>query len=323
MSNLDVLYLLIVRADAYDVCGYHAKPWRGLTTGGVQSSELLKAIAELPQTPAQYRPHLRSLAAFSASRFELIAANAKLTNGVHLKCDAAAIATHAPAAEKALQTRRVGRVTLAVHGVLLWRARCASDGAATVVAELQALIALQVADFEMYELLGDTQKALAAAKGKDSALMAALRAYQSAYRLAPTTAMLDIWRLKGKMDALEALLGKKRSERARGTPPSSSPGGGGGRGGGFRTPPPPAAAAAHSEGTADGGGACNEKPLPGDAFTLLGLDIRTCTKLDVKKSYRQRAREYHPDKYKGVKRCAEMHFIRLKDAYDTTLGKCQ
>jgi len=158
---------------------------------------------------------------------------------------------------------------------------------------------------------------------EDSALMAALRAYQSAYRLAPTTAMLDIWRLKGKMDALEALLGKKRSERARGTPPSSSPGGGGGRGGGFRTPPPPAAAAAHSEGTADGGGACNEKPLPGDAFTLLGLDIRTCTKLDVKKSYRQRAREYHPDKYKGVKRCAEMHFIRLKDAYDTTLGKCQ
>ena len=53
-SSLRVLYLLLLRADAYDLCGYSHPP--GLfTRGGTLASALLYAVAELPQTPVAYR----------------------------------------------------------------------------------------------------------------------------------------------------------------------------------------------------------------------------------------------------------------------------
>ena len=86
-------------------------------------------------------------------------------------------------ATEALRTRRVGRVTLAAHGVLLARTRCEFTGEhAQLIAELQVLINLQVADCEMHELLGDSQRSLGVNKNKDSYLMAAERAYESAYK---------------------------------------------------------------------------------------------------------------------------------------------
>ena len=58
-SSLRVLYLLLLRADAYDLCGYSHPP--GLfTRGGALASALLYAVAELPQTPVANRARLRS-----------------------------------------------------------------------------------------------------------------------------------------------------------------------------------------------------------------------------------------------------------------------
>ena len=312
-SSLEALYLLTIRADAYDLCGHYSRS--GLfSSGGVQSRELLLAVAELPQTPVEIAPRLRALADFAARRFALVTAtHARITNGVRMVCDAAAIATHAPAAEAALELRKVGRVTLVVQGVLLWRTRCSGDNTA-LVSQLQALIAIKAADFEMHELLGDAQEALATSKGgRVSLLMAALRAYKDAYRMAPMTSMLSIWRLKGKVEALEALIGAKRGGRKDGGAPPPPEGR-------FRmpwSPPPPQA------GAGDGGGACTERPRQGDALTLLGLDKSTCTKLDVKKSFRRKALDFHPDKYDGDKECAEMHFNQLKSAHDSALSMCK
>ena len=47
-----------------------------------------------------------------------------------------------------------------------------------------------------------------------------------------------------------------------------------------------------------------------------------CTKGAVKKAFRKKSLFYHPDKFKGSKECAEMHFKALQDAYDKLLQKC-
>jgi hypothetical protein len=103
----------------------------------------------------------------------------------HGRCgdSTAQLDAHVLSATEALRTRRVGRVTLAAHGVLLARTRCEFTGEhAQLIAELQVLINLQVADCEMHELLGDSQHSLGVNKNKDSYLMAAERAYESAYK---------------------------------------------------------------------------------------------------------------------------------------------
>jgi curved DNA-binding protein CbpA len=45
--------------------------------------------------------------------------------------------------------------------------------------------------------------------------------------------------------------------------------------------------------------------------------------LQVKRSYRLKAREYHPDKYAGSKSCAEMHFHSLRAAQEAALLMCK
>ena len=93
---------------------------------------------------------------------------------------------------------------------------------------------------------------------------------------------------------------------------------GGARFGSWGSVPPSSPQAGEAE--------CAERPLGGDAISplnLLNLDGATCTKLEVKRSYRLKAREYHPDKYAGRKSCAEMHFHSLRAAQEAALLICK
>ena len=145
--------------------------------------------------------------------------------------------------------------------------------------------------------------------------------------------MLGAWRLRAKLEALRTTLSERKAQRRTkregseghgGSAPAPPPGGkGGGNPGGSRfgswgSVPPSSPQAGEAE--------CAERPLGGDAISplnLLNLDGATCTKLEVKRSYRLKAREYHPDKYAGSKSCAEMHFHSLRAAQEAALLICK
>ena len=178
--------------------------------------------------------------------------------------------------------------------------------------------------------------------------------------------MLGAWRLRAKLEALRTTLSERKAQRrakqggsqgqgggAPAPPPGGNPGGGGSRFGswGSAAPSSPQAGDSPQAGEAE----CAERPLGGDAISplnLLNLDGATCTKLEVKRSYRLKARdshpscmhvlttasspalqvkrsyrlkarEYHPDKYAGSKSCAEMHFHSLRAAQEAALLICK
>ena len=149
--------------------------------------------------------------------------------------------------------------------------------------------------------------------------------------------MLGAWRLRAKLEALRTTLSERKAQRrakqggsqgqgggAPAPPPGGNPGGGGSRFGswGSAAPSSPQAGDSPQAGEAE----CAERPLGGDAISplnLLNLDGATCTKLEVKRSYRLKAREYHPDKYAGSKSCAEMHFHSLRAAQEAALLMCK
>ena len=203
--------------------------------------------------------------------------------------------------------------------------------------------------------------------------------------------MLGAWRLRAKLEALRTTLSERKAQRrakqggsqgggggARAPPPGGNPGGKGGGGSRFGSwgsaqdgaqdgaqdrsrrrfgswgsaaPSSPQAGDSPQAGEAE----CAERPLGGDAISplnLLNLDGATCTKLEVKRScrlkareshpscmhvlttasspalqvkrsYRLKAREYHPDKYAGSKSCAEMHFHSLRAAQEAALLMCK
>jgi hypothetical protein len=199
--------------------------------------------------------------------------------------------------------------------------------------------------------------------------------------------MLGAWRLRAKLEALRTTLSERKAQRrakqggsqgggggAHAPPPGDNPGGKGGGGsrfgswgsahdgaqdrsrrrfGSWGSAPPssPQAGDSPQAGEAE----CAERPLGGDAISplnLLNLDGATCTKLEVKRScrlkareshpscmhvlttasspalqvkrsYRLKAREYHPDKYAGSKSCAEMHFHSLRAAQEAALLMCK
>ena len=113
-------------------------------------------------------------------------------------------------------------------------------------------------------------------------LKEARKAYKSAYALVDTWNVLQCWRLVAKKAQLE--------ERKNANPDQYT--------------------------------ACNEKPIAGDDYTVLGLRSSQCTKRRLKSAFRKAALRYHPDKYTGTKACAEMHFKRLSAAHDRLLNSC-
>ena len=55
-----------------------------------------------------------------------------------------------------------------------------------------------------------------------------------------------------------------------------------------------------------------------DYYKLLGVDSKA-TDADIKKAYRKKAKESHPDKHPNDKKAAEK-FIKIKEAYDFLTG---
>jgi len=119
--------------------------------------------------------------------------------------------------------------------------------------------------------------------------------------------MLGAWRLRAKLEALRTTLSERKAQRrakqggsqgqgggAPAPPPGGNPGGKGGGGsrfGSWGSAPPssPQAGDSPQAGEAE----CAERPLGGDAISplnLLNLDGATCTKLEVKRSYRLKSR---------------------------------
>lgn len=314
-SDIEVLYTVVIRADAYDLCAYHGLP-SVLSRGGIQSQALLEAVAQLPTTRRLHAEHLRSLAKFAAARFESIS-SFKLTNGVHTPCDAGAIARILPIAQEALLIRRVGRVALPLHGAILWDARCTAAASPSVVQLVKSLDSLEIADCEMLELLGDELSALGKASGKSSKALIALQAYRKAIAAAGEWHVLRMWRIKSKIAALEAIIAQTNAGRSGGRP-SSPP-----TQGRFKAPAPPPPPVGDRTTAGCDNCSCKEKALAGDAFALLGLNKASCTKRDARKNFRQRALQYHPDKYIGSQECGEMHFQSLKGARDRVMSLCK
>ena len=83
-----------------------------------------------------------------------------------------------------------------------------------------------------------------------------------------------------------------------------------------------------------GGAGCADQPLKGadgclashvattGCYTLLDISQMQCAKKKVQKAFREKSLIYHPDKYKGSKECAEMHFKAIQDAYDKLIARC-
>ena len=84
-----------------------------------------------------------------------------------------------------------------------------------------------------------------------------------------------------------------------------------------------------------GGAGCADQHLKGadgclashvattGCYTLLGVSQMECAKKKVQKAFREKSLIYHPDKYKGSKECAEMHFKAIQDAYDKLFARCE
>ena len=288
---------LILRAEAYEVCGY--VPQSGivlslLSSGGRQSQLLLEAVANVANAsvgaahPA--RQTLRERALFFEDRGRVMAAQQRIAD---CQIDEGLEVTIGAALSRGGKTRAV---TLAVHQAAIAAKVCSGQHDA-VIKMCRELISSGIADAEVHEKLGDALLAL-------ERLQEALRAFDQAYRLIAEWQVLSSWRLYQKRQQVRAQVDAKRTGRQGG-------GRDGAGGGGER---------ARAEQAADQ--TCSEHGLRGDDYTVLGVSRFSCSRKSLKSAFRKASLKYHPDKYTGTKECADMHFKRLSSAHDRLLTVC-
>jgi len=311
-----------VRAEAYELCGFQHR----LGVADRMAVVLLRTFAQLDHTPHPARTTLEKWAQFFDVRGRVLAEVAKAAAAIETCSDELPRGLLGRLDEALSLIEDDSKAEVALHRHRLELLACAGRHD-KVVSVCTRLIKIGLADYKTHEQLADAYLAV----GK---LKQGLEALRAAYASVPLEKVLSAWRLLSKVQAAERELAQQKEEEKRSRQQKREEsrkgeqqrqqrqrggrgaGGAGGAGGGAKEP------------------ACSEKPLRGAAecgesrvatqgcYDLLGVSRMLCTKGAVKKALREKGRIYHPDKYKGSKGCAEMHFKALQDAYDKLLQKC-
>ena len=285
-----LIALIMMRADAYELCGFAGR----LGTEDRQSQVYISHFAELKIKPHPAQRTLERWANFYAAFGRAM----KLMAAVQSFHECANVPDSLlPAVEKALAFRSKGQVTLELHVAKLYLFSCASEHLETT--KYAKRLRDEFADYRIYELHGDALRALG--KPKD-----ALAQYEKAFRLLPFSEVLSAWRILTKRTETKSELEQQSGSRQRSH-------GRQGQQGHQRS----------HKGTTMGDDACSEAPLKGTPHEILGVSRFGCTQQAVKKAFRAKALKYHPDKFEGSKACATMHFKAIDAARDILLSKCR
>ena len=173
-----------------------------------------------------------------------------------------------------------------------------------------------LADYKTYEQVADAYLAT-------DQPAKALAKLQAAYEAVPVEKVLSAWRIKHKLQATKRELEEEKREKERGREEERE-----------KKKQEREEKKRQAEAERGGGAGCADQHLKGadgclashvattGCYTLLDISQMQCAKKKVQKAFREKSLIYHPDKYKGSKECAEMHFKAIQDAYDKLIARC-